>query len=145
MPALHGLLAEESSSGPHLLVLTDTSGDADTPQANGTEMSRIRSMLGDAVESNPYRLFAGLAGSVQLTPVLGMLRHGQVVEARWRRRGLPCSAARVPWPFSCSGISRLLLLDPPCGPAAMPDSWSVGSPRIWAPWISKPSKRWDGS
>lgn len=37
-------------------------GDAGTPQAIRTEMFRVRSILGDAVESNPYRLAGGLAG-----------------------------------------------------------------------------------
>ena len=37
-------------------------GDSGTPQAIRTEMFRVRSMLGDAVEPNPYRLAAGLAG-----------------------------------------------------------------------------------
>ncbi len=37
-------------------------GDAGTPQAIRTEMFRVRSMLVDAVESNPYRLAVGRAG-----------------------------------------------------------------------------------
>ncbi|MHA7300867.1 hypothetical protein [Pseudarthrobacter sp. MDT1-22] len=37
-------------------------GDAGTTAAIRTEMFRVRSMLGDAVESNPYRFVAGLAG-----------------------------------------------------------------------------------
>lgn len=37
-------------------------GNAGTPQAIRTEMFRVRSMLGAAVESNPYRFVAGVAG-----------------------------------------------------------------------------------
>ncbi|MFJ5960487.1 GAF domain-containing protein [Pseudarthrobacter oxydans] len=37
-------------------------GDAGTPQAIRTEMFRVRSMLGDAVGSNPYGLAPGLGG-----------------------------------------------------------------------------------
>lgn len=43
-------------------------GDAGTPQAIRTEMFRVRSMLGDAVASNPYRLAAGLAGRSDFGP-----------------------------------------------------------------------------
>jgi hypothetical protein len=56
-------------------------GDAGTPQAIRTEMFRVRSMLGDAVESNPYRLAAGLAGCSDSGRVLRLLREGQVAEA----------------------------------------------------------------
>ncbi|WP_455833591.1 GAF domain-containing protein [Pseudarthrobacter siccitolerans] len=56
-------------------------GDAGTPQAIRTEMFRVRSMLGDAVESNPYRLVAGLAGSTDSGRVLRLLREGRVAEA----------------------------------------------------------------
>ncbi|SEQ05212.1 hypothetical protein [Arthrobacter sp. OV608] len=44
-------------------------------------MFRVRSILGDAVESNPYRLAAGLAGRSDSGRVLGLLRKGQVAEA----------------------------------------------------------------
>lgn len=56
-------------------------GDAGTPQAIRTEMFRVRSMLGDAVESNPYRLAAGLAGCSDSGRVLRLLREGRVAEA----------------------------------------------------------------
>ncbi|MDQ0692131.1 hypothetical protein [Arthrobacter sp. W4I7] len=56
-------------------------GDAGTPQAIRTEMFRVRSMLGDAVESNPYRLAAGLAGCSDSAQVLRLLREGRVAEA----------------------------------------------------------------
>ena len=56
-------------------------GDAGTPQAIRTEMFRVRSMLGDAVESNPYRLVAGLTGRSDSGRVLRLLRGGQVAEA----------------------------------------------------------------
>ena len=56
-------------------------GDAGTPQAIRTEMFRVRSMLGDAVESNPYRLVAGLAGLLGFGRVLRLLREGRVAEA----------------------------------------------------------------
>ncbi|MGO4189047.1 GAF domain-containing protein [Pseudarthrobacter sp. TAF60_1] len=56
-------------------------GDAGTPQAIRTEMFRVRSMLGDAVESNPYRLASGLTGCSDSGRVLGLLRGGRVAEA----------------------------------------------------------------
>lgn len=56
-------------------------GDAGTPQAIRTEMFRVRSLLGDAVESNPYRLAARLAGCSDSGRVLRLLREGQVAEA----------------------------------------------------------------
>lgn len=56
-------------------------GDAGTPQAIRTEMFRLRSMLGDAVESNPYRLAAGLAGRSDSGRVLRLLREGLVADA----------------------------------------------------------------
>ncbi|WP_087872946.1 GAF domain-containing protein [Arthrobacter globiformis] len=56
-------------------------GDAGTPQAIRTEMFRVRSLLGDAVTSNPYRLAAGLAGCSDSGRVLRLLREGQVAEA----------------------------------------------------------------
>lgn len=56
-------------------------GDAGTPQAIRTEMFRVRSMLGDAVESNPYRLAAGLVGCSDSGWVLRLLREGRVAEA----------------------------------------------------------------
>lgn len=56
-------------------------GDAGTPQAIRTEMFRVRSMLGDAVQSNPYRLASGLAGCTDSGKVLGLLRDGLVAEA----------------------------------------------------------------
>lgn len=55
-------------------------GDAGTPQAIRTEMFRVRSMLGDAVKSNPYRLAAGLAGCSDSGRVLRLLREGTVAE-----------------------------------------------------------------
>ena len=56
-------------------------GDAGTPQAIRTEMFRVRSMLGDAVESNPYRLAAALVGCSDSGRVLRLLRDGRVAEA----------------------------------------------------------------
>ncbi|WP_227007623.1 GAF domain-containing protein [Pseudarthrobacter sp. AB1] len=56
-------------------------GDAGTTAAIRTEMFRVRSMLGEAVESNPYRLVAGLAGSSDSGRVLRLLREGQVADA----------------------------------------------------------------
>lgn len=56
-------------------------GDAGTPQAIRTEMFRVRSLLGDAVESNPYRLAAGLVGCSDSGRVLGLLREGRVEES----------------------------------------------------------------
>jgi hypothetical protein len=56
-------------------------GDAGTSQAIRTEMFRVRSMLGDAVESNPYRLAAGLAGRSDAGRVLRLLRGGKAAAA----------------------------------------------------------------
>lgn len=56
-------------------------GDAGTPQSIRTEMFRVRSMLCDAVESNPYRLAPGLVGCTDSGRVLRLLREGQVSEA----------------------------------------------------------------
>lgn len=56
-------------------------GDAGTPRAIRTEMFRIRSLLGDAVESNPYRFVAGLAGRSDSGRVLRLLREGRVAGA----------------------------------------------------------------
>ncbi|WP_457948833.1 GAF domain-containing protein [Pseudarthrobacter sp. alpha12b] len=56
-------------------------GDAGTPQSIRTEMFRVRSMLGGSVESNPYRLAAGLAGASDSGRVLRLLREGLVAEA----------------------------------------------------------------
>ena len=56
-------------------------GDAGTPQAIRTEMFRVRSMLGGAVESTPYRLAPGLAGRSDAARVLRLLREGRVAGA----------------------------------------------------------------
>ncbi|MGO4122657.1 GAF domain-containing protein [Arthrobacter sp. YAF16] len=56
-------------------------GDAGTPQAIRTEMFRLRSLLGEAVLSNPYRLAADVAGRSDSGRVLGQLREGRVAEA----------------------------------------------------------------
>lgn len=56
-------------------------GDAGTPQAIRTEMFRVRSMLGDAVESNPYRFISGLAGCSDSGRVMRLLHDGQVAKA----------------------------------------------------------------
>ncbi|CAN7242304.1 hypothetical protein LJR078_001040 [Arthrobacter sp. LjRoot78] len=56
-------------------------GDAGTPQATRTEMFRVRSMLGDAVEATPYRLAAGLAGRSDSGRVLRLLHEGKVAVA----------------------------------------------------------------
>ncbi|MEE9095434.1 GAF domain-containing protein [Pseudarthrobacter phenanthrenivorans] len=56
-------------------------GDAGTPQAIRTEMFRVRSMLGGAVESGPYRLTPSLAGCSDSGRVLRLLREGLVAEA----------------------------------------------------------------
>nr|WP_306632085.1 hypothetical protein [Arthrobacter ulcerisalmonis] len=55
-------------------------GDAGTVHAIRTQMFRVRSMLGDAVGSNPYRLAAGLAGCSDSGRVLRLLREGWVAE-----------------------------------------------------------------
>ncbi|TQJ35622.1 hypothetical protein FBY36_2897 [Arthrobacter sp. SLBN-122] len=59
-------------------------GDGGTPQAIRTEMFRVRSLLSDAVESNPYRLAPGLTGcsdSGRVLRLLRLLREGLVAEA----------------------------------------------------------------
>jgi hypothetical protein len=76
-------------------------GDAGTPQAIRTEMFRVRSMLGDAVESNPYRFVAGLAGRSDSGRVLRLLREGQVAQA--------LGAYRAPL-LSRSGVLAVQLL-----------------------------------
>lgn len=76
-------------------------GDAGTPQAIRTEMFRVRSMLGDAVESNPYRLAAGLVGCSDSGRVLRLLFEGRVGEA------LDCYTAPL---LSRSGVLAVQLL-----------------------------------
>ncbi|GAB5080612.1 GAF domain-containing protein [Arthrobacter sp. AD-310] len=61
-------------------------GDDGTPQAIRTEMFRVRSMLGGAVQSNPYRLAPDLAGCTDSGEVLRLLRNGQVAGALTRYR-----------------------------------------------------------
>jgi hypothetical protein len=56
-------------------------GDSGTPQAIRTEMFRVRSLLGGAVESNPYRLGAALAGRSDSGRVLRLLHGGRVADA----------------------------------------------------------------
>ncbi|MET4589858.1 GAF domain-containing protein [Arthrobacter sp. 754] len=56
-------------------------GDAGIAASIRTEMFRVRSLLGDAVASNPYRLVAGLAGCSDAGRVLRLLREGRVAEA----------------------------------------------------------------
>jgi transcriptional regulator of acetoin/glycerol metabolism len=56
-------------------------GETGTPQAIRTEMFRVRSILCDAVESNPYRLTARLMGCSDSGRVLRLLREGRVAEA----------------------------------------------------------------
>jgi hypothetical protein len=76
-------------------------GDAGTPQAIRTEMFRVRSMLGDAVESNPYRFVAGLTGRSDSGRVLRLLHEGHVAEA--------LEAYRAPL-LSRSGVLAVQLL-----------------------------------
>lgn len=56
-------------------------GDAGIAASIRTEMFRVRSLLGDAVASNPYRLVGGLAGCSDAGSVLRLLREGRVAEA----------------------------------------------------------------
>ncbi|MET3350471.1 UNVERIFIED_ORG: hypothetical protein ABID57_002163 [Arthrobacter sp. UYEF1] len=76
-------------------------GDSGTPQAIRTEMFRVRSMLGDAVESQPYRFAAGLVGSSDSGRVLRLLHEGQVADA--------LEAYRAPL-LSRSGVLSVQLL-----------------------------------
>lgn len=56
-------------------------GDAGMPATIRTEMFRVRSMLGNAVASNPYRFSEGLAGRSDAGRVLAHLHEGRVAEA----------------------------------------------------------------
>lgn len=56
-------------------------GDAGTAASIRTEMFRVRSMLGDAVASNPYRFSEDLAHCSDAGRVLRLLRGGIVAEA----------------------------------------------------------------
>lgn len=75
------LLDSRSQGWPAEELAYELHGDAGTPQAIRTEMFRVRSMLGGAVESNPYRLAAGLAGRSDSGQVLRLLREGVLAEA----------------------------------------------------------------
>ena len=55
--------------------------DGGTTAAIRTEMFRVRSMLGDAVESNAYRFAACLTGRSDSGQVLRLLDEGRVAEA----------------------------------------------------------------
>lgn len=56
-------------------------GDAGIAASIRTEMFRVRSLLGDAVASNPYRLGESIAGRSDAGRVLRLLRDGMVAEA----------------------------------------------------------------
>jgi hypothetical protein len=56
-------------------------GDAGIAASIRTEMFRVRSLLGDAIASNPYRLGEGLAGRSDAGQVLRLLREGKVAAA----------------------------------------------------------------
>jgi hypothetical protein len=93
-------------------------------------MFRVRTMLGDAVESNPYRFVAGLTGRSDSGRVLRLLREGRVADA------LEVYSAPL---LSRSGALAVqltreqldLALGSPCGPAGTLDFWSCGCPRTW--------------
>ncbi|WP_458113471.1 hypothetical protein M1D88_04970 [Arthrobacter sp. R1-13] len=110
--------------------------DAGRPQGIRIEMFRVRSILGGAVESNPYR--------VRHRPdwLLGF-RAGPAAAARRRVADAqeaytaPLPSRSVPWQCSCFGTSWTWPSDPPCGPVATPGSWSGGYPRMRGPQIQK--------
>ncbi|WP_406633528.1 GAF domain-containing protein [Pseudarthrobacter quantipunctorum] len=56
-------------------------GDAGIAASIRTEMFRVRSLLGDAIASNPYRLGEGLAGRSDAGQVLRLLREGKAAAA----------------------------------------------------------------
>jgi hypothetical protein len=56
-------------------------GDAGTAAAIRTEMHRIRSILGDVVEANPYRFTSTVSVTTDASVVSGHLREGRVGEA----------------------------------------------------------------
>ncbi|SDP30187.1 hypothetical protein SAMN04487914_107146 [Arthrobacter sp. ok909] len=56
-------------------------GDAGTGAAIRTEMHRIRSILGDVVEANPYRFSPSVTVVTDASVVAGRLREGRVAEA----------------------------------------------------------------
>ncbi|BAS07725.1 uncharacterized 47.3 kDa protein in thcA 5'region [Arthrobacter sp. Hiyo4] len=66
------------------------------------EMFRVRSMLGDAVESNPYRFVTGLTGRSNSGRVLRLLSEGRVAEAL-ETYTAPLLSRSGAWPFSSSG------------------------------------------
>jgi hypothetical protein len=102
-------------------------GDEGTPQAIRTEMFRVRSMLGDAVQSTPYRLARGLAGCTDSGKVLRLLRNGQVAEA--------LAAYRAPLLLRSGALPVQLLrdqLDLAVGSAVR----ASGDPGLLASWLS---------
>jgi hypothetical protein len=102
-------------------------GDAGTPQAIRTEMFRVRSMLGDAVESNPYRLAPGLTGCSDAGLVLRLLREGQVAEA--------LEAYRSPL-LSRSGVLAVQLLRDQLDLAVGSAMRSSGDTKLISRWLS---------
>lgn len=81
-------------------------GDVGTPEAIRTEMFRVRSMLGDAVESNPCRLAAGLGGCPDSGRVLRLMREGRVADALEAHRAPLLSRSSALAVRPGNGISR---------------------------------------
>ena len=102
-------------------------GDTGTPQAIRTEMFRVRSLLGDAVESNPYRLAAGLSGCSDSGRVLRLLREGRVAEA--------LDAYTAPL-LSRSGVLAVQLLRDQLDLAVGAAVRSSGDARLLVGWLS---------
>lgn len=102
-------------------------GDAGTPQAIRTEVFRVRTMLGDAVKSNPYRLAAGLAGCSDSRRVLRLLREGLVAEA------LETYTAPL---LSRSGVLAVQLLRDQLDLAVGAAVRSSGDVGLLIPWLS---------
>lgn len=59
----------------------DLYGDSGTPATVRIEMHRIRSVLGDAIASNPYSLAASMTGASNVHTIFEYLRNGQVQQA----------------------------------------------------------------
>lgn len=102
-------------------------GDAGTPQSIRTEMFRVRSILGDAVESNPYRLAAGLSGCSDSGRVLRLLRDGRVAEA--------LEACTAPL-LSRSGVLAVQLLRDQLDLAMGSAVWASGHAGLLMRWLS---------
>ncbi len=83
---LDGLTSEQLSSGVY--------GDATRAGGIRVEVSRLRKLLGDVIETEHYRLRAGVSSDV--AQVCGLLHRGQVREAAARYAGPLLPRSRAP-------------------------------------------------